>query len=196
MKLLLSLSRGIDWLNYHLGRIVLWFVLAAVLISSANAIIRKAFNVSSNAYLEVQWYLFAAIFLLCAGYVLLHNEHVRIDVFSSRLSKRAQTIIDIFGLLLFLLPMALLIVYLSWPLFERAYVSGEMSQNAGGLVRWPAFLLLPVGFSLLVLQGISELIKRFAFLMGLAEDPTRRRSTKSAELELAEAIRKAEAERT
>lgn len=195
MKLLLRLSRGIDWLNYHVGRIVLWFVLVAVLISSANAIIRKVFNISSNAYLEVQWYLFAAIFLLCAGYVLLHNEHVRIDVLSSRLSKRAQTIIDIIGLLFFLLPMALLIVYLSWPLFERAYVSGEMSQNAGGLIRWPAFLLLPVGFSLLALQGVSELIKRFAFLMGLAEDPTRRRSAHSAELELAEAIRKAEAER-
>lgn len=196
MKLLLSLSRGIDWLNYHIGRIVLWFVLLAVLISSANAIIRKAFNVSSNAYLEVQWYLFAAIFLLCAGYVLLHNEHVRIDVLSSRLSKRAQTIIDIIGLMLFLLPVSALIVYLSWPLFERAYVSGEMSQNAGGLLRWPVLLLLPVGFVLLLLQGISELIKRFAFLMGLVDDPTRWRSTKSAELELAEAIRKAHPERT
>lgn len=196
MKLLLSLSRGIDWLNYHIGRVVLWFVLLAVLISSANAIIRKAFNVSSNAYLEVQWYLFAAIFLLCAGYVLLHNEHVRIDVLSSRLSKRAQTIIDIIGLMLFLLPVSALIVYLSWPLFERAYVSGEMSQNAGGLVRWPVLLLLPTGFVLLLLQGISELIKRFAFLMGLVDDPTRWRSTKSAELELAEAIRKAHSERT
>lgn len=196
MKLLLSLSRGIDWLNYHIGRIVLWFVLLAVLISSANAIIRKAFNVSSNAYLEVQWYLFAAIFLLCAGYVLLHNEHVRIDVLSSRLSKRAQTIIDIIGLMLFLLPVSALIVYLSWPLFERAYVSGEMSQNAGGLVRWPVLLLLPTGFVLLLLQGISEMIKRFAFLMGLVDDPTRWRSTKSAELELAEAIRKAHSERT
>ena len=196
MKLLLSLSRAIDWLNYRIGRVALWLVLVAVLISSANAIVRKTLNISSNAYLEIQWYLFAAIFLLCAGYVLLHNEHVRIDVVASRFSKRTQTIIDVVGLLFFLLPMAALIIYLSWPLFERAYVSGEMSQNAGGLVRWPAYLLMPVGFSLLVLQGISEVIKRVAFLMGLAEDPTSWRKAKSAELELAEAIRKADRERT
>lgn len=191
MRMLLGISRGIDKLTYGIGRTVLWLVLLAVLISAANAVIRKTFNVSSNAYLEIQWYLFSAIFLLCAGYVLLHNEHVRIDVFSSRLSKRAQIIIDIVGIVFFLLPASLLIIYLSWPLFERAYVSGEMSQNAGGLIRWPAYLLLPVGFSLLALQGVSELIKRFAFLQGLIEDPTRRKQQRTAEEELADEIRRA-----
>ena len=194
MQALLRLSRAIDWLNEKVGRIALWLVLAAVLISAANAVVRKVFNYSSNAYLEVQWYLFAAIFLLCAGYVLKRNEHVRIDVLSSRLSRRGQIWIDIIGLMLFLLPAAVLIVWLSWPLFYRAFETGEMSQNVGGLIRWPVFLLLPVGFSLLVLQGISELIKRVAFLKGLIDDPTRRATQKSAEEELAEAIR-AQAER-
>jgi TRAP-type mannitol/chloroaromatic compound transport system permease small subunit len=194
MQGLLQLSRGIDWLSERIGRTILWLVLVAVLISAANAVIRKLFDVSSNAWLEVQWYLFSAIFLLCAGYVLKRNEHVRIDVLSSRLSKRGQIWIDVIGLVLFLLPVTLLITWLSWPLFWRAYESGEMSQNAGGLIRWPVFLLLPVGFALLTLQGISELIKRIAFLMGLIEDPTRRAGEKTAEEELAEAIR-AQAER-
>jgi TRAP-type mannitol/chloroaromatic compound transport system permease small subunit len=194
MQGLLRLSRGIDWLSERLGRSMLWLVLVAVLISAANAVIRKLFDISSNAWLEVQWYLFSAIFLLCAGYVLKRNEHVRIDVISSRFSKRGQTWIDIVGLVLFLLPVTLLITWLAWPLFWRAYESGEMSQNAGGLIRWPVFLLLPVGFALLTLQGVSELIKRIAFLMGLIEDPTRRAGEKTAEEELAEAIR-AQAER-
>jgi len=194
MQALLRLSRAIDWLNEKVGRIALWLVLAAVLISAANAVVRKVFNYSSNAYLEVQWYLFAAIFLLCAGYVLKRNEHVRIDVLSARLSRRGQMWIDVIGLVLFLMPAAVLIVWLSWPLFYRAFETGEMSQNVGGLIRWPVFLLLPVGFSLLALQGISELIKRLAFLMGLIDDPTRRATQKSAEEELAEAIR-AQAER-
>jgi TRAP-type mannitol/chloroaromatic compound transport system permease small subunit len=189
MQGLLQLSRAIDWLSERIGRIVLWLVLVAVLISAANAVIRKLFDMSSNAWLEVQWYLFSAVFLLCAGYVLKRNEHVRIDVLSSRLSKRGQIWIDVIGLVLFLLPVTLLITALSWPLFYRAWVSGEMSQNAGGLIRWPVFLLLPVGFALLTLQGISELIKRIAFLMGLADDPTRRAGQKTAEEELAEAIR-------
>lgn len=194
MQGLLRLSAAIDWVSERIGRVILWLVLVAVLISAANAVIRKLFDISSNAWLEVQWYLFSAIFLLCAGYVLKRNEHVRIDVLSSRLSKRGQIWIDIIGLTLFLLPATLLIAWLSWPLFYRAYVSGEMSQNAGGLIRWPVFLLLPVGFALLSLQGVSELIKRIAFLMGLIDDPTKRAGEKTAEEELAEAIR-AQAER-
>jgi TRAP-type mannitol/chloroaromatic compound transport system permease small subunit len=194
MQGLLRLSAAIDWVSEKIGRTILWLVLMAVLISAANAVIRKLFDVSSNAWLEVQWYLFSAIFLLCAGYVLKRNEHVRIDVLSSRLSRRGQIWVDVIGLTLFLLPATLLIAWLSWPLFYRAYVSGEMSQNAGGLIRWPVFLLLPVGFGLLSLQGVSELIKRVAFLMGLIDDPTKRAGQKSAEEELAEAIR-AQAER-
>lgn len=194
MQALLRLSRGIDWLNERVGRTVIWLVLVAVLISAGNAIIRKAFDTSSNAWLEVQWYLFSAIFLLASGYTLLRNEHVRIDVLLHRLSKRTQIKVDIFGLVCFLLPATLLLVSLSWPLFTRAYVSGEMSENAGGLIRWPAYMLVPIGFSLLTLQGLSELIKRFAFLQGLIDDPTKKKVEKTAEEELAEAIR-AEAER-
>ena len=188
MKFLLRISRGIDWLNEQVGRVVLWMVLIAVLISAGNAIIRKAFDMSSNGWLEVQWYLFSMVFLLCAGYTLLRNEHVRIDVIIHRLPKRTQIWIDIFGLIFFLLPAAILIASLAWPVFMRAYVSGEMSENAGGLIRWPVYLLPPVGFGLLALQGVSELIKRFAFLQGLIEDPTRKRQQKSAEEELAEEI--------
>jgi TRAP-type mannitol/chloroaromatic compound transport system permease small subunit len=188
MKFLLRISRGIDWLNEQVGRVVLWMVLIAVLISAGNAIIRKAFDMSSNGWLEVQWYLFSMVFLLCAGYTLLRNEHVRIDVIIHRLPKRTQIWIDIFGLIFFLLPAAILIASLAWPVFMRAYVSGEMSENAGGLIRWPVYLLPPVGFGLLALQGVSELIKRVAFLQGLIEDPTRKRQQKSAEEELAEEI--------
>jgi TRAP-type mannitol/chloroaromatic compound transport system permease small subunit len=193
MELLLRISRAIDALNERVGRTVLWLVLVAVLISAANAVVRKVFSVSSNAFLEVQWYLFSAIFLLASGYTLLRNEHVRIDVVLHRFSKRTQIWIDVFGIVVFLLPAAALIGWLAWPLFVKAYVSGEMSENAGGLIRWPAYLLMPIGFFLLVLQGISELIKRVAFLQGLIPDPTARKQQKTAEEELAEAI-KAEAE--
>jgi len=189
MQLLLRLARAIDWLNEQIGRLVLWLILVAVLISSGNAIIRKAFDTSSNAWLEVQWYLFSAVFLLCAGYTLLRNEHVRIDVLLHRLPKRTQIWIDIFGLVFFLLPAAVLIAWLAWPVFMRAFVSGEMSENAGGLIRWPVYILAPTGFALLALQGVSELIKRFAFLQGLIEDPTRKKQQRSAEEELAEEIR-------
>jgi TRAP-type mannitol/chloroaromatic compound transport system permease small subunit len=193
MNFLLRISRGIDWLNEKIGHVMLWLILIAVLISAGNAIIRKAFDTSSNAWLEVQWYLFSAVFLLCAGYTLLRNEHVRIDVVLHRLPKRTQIWIDIFGLLLFLLPAAILISVLAWPVFMRAYVSGEMSENAGGLIRWPVYILAPIGFALLALQGVSELIKRIAFLKGLIDDPTRKEQRKSAEEELAEEIaRKAE----
>lgn len=193
MDLLLRIARAIDSLNERIGRAVLWLVLVAVLISAANAAVRKLFSVSSNAFLEVQWYLFSAIFLLAAGYTLLRNEHVRIDVLLHRFSKRTQIWVDIFGIVVFLLPAAALIGSLSWPLFVKAYVSGEMSENAGGLIRWPVYLLMPTGFLLLVLQGISELIKRVAFLKGLIPDPTARNQVKTAEEELAEAI-KADAE--
>jgi TRAP-type mannitol/chloroaromatic compound transport system permease small subunit len=194
MQGLLKLSRAIDWLNERVGRTVIWLVLIAVLISAGNAIIRKAFDVSSNAWLEVQWYLFSAIFLLASGYTLLRNEHVRIDVLLHRVSKRTQIKVDIFGFICFLLPFTILMVALSWPVFTRALVSGEMSENAGGLIRWPVYILAPIGFVLLTLQGISELIKRFAFLQGLIDDPTKKKVEKTAEEELAEVIR-AQAER-
>jgi TRAP-type mannitol/chloroaromatic compound transport system permease small subunit len=131
---------------------------------------RYLFNLSSNAWLELQWYLFAAVFLLCAGYTLLHNEHIRIDVVSSRLSRRTQLWIDIFGTVFFLLPVTIFIMVLSWPIFSNAWVSNEISGNAGGLIRWPARLMVPAGFFLLSLQGISELIKRIAVLRGIIPD--------------------------
>lgn len=190
MKTLLALSRLTDALNERVGRLVYWLVLVAVLVSAANAVIRYAFNVSSNAWLEIQWYLFSAVFLFCAGYTLLHNQHVRIDVISGRMSKRAQAWIDIFGTLFFLLPMALAILWLSWPVFVDAYQHNEVSTNADGLTIWPARLMLPVGFLLLVLQGLSELVKRIAFLRGLIPDPTEKDEGPSLEEQLAEELRK------
>ena len=181
MKLLLAVSRAIDMLNERVGRLVLWLVLVMVLVSSGNAISRYAFNLSSNAWLELQWYLFAAVFLLCSGYTLLHNEHIRIDVVSSRFSRRTRVWIDIFGTLFFLFPLSITIVCLSWPIFMNAWVSGEISSNAGGLIRWPARLLVPVGFFLLTLQGVSELIKRVAFLKGLIPDPVEKHTSAALE---------------
>jgi TRAP-type mannitol/chloroaromatic compound transport system permease small subunit len=159
-------------------------------VSAGNAIVRYALNRSSNAWLEVQWYLFSAVFLFCAGYALLHNQHVRIDVISGHLSKRAQAWIDVVGTVLFLLPMAVTIMWLSWPVFVDAWRSNEISTNAGGLIVWPARLMLPVGFFLLVVQGISELIKRIAFLRGLVADPGETHEGPSEAEALAEAIRK------
>jgi len=189
MKPLLKLSAHIDKLNERVGSLATWAVLAAVLVSALNAIVRKIFNTSSNAFLELQWYLFSAIFLLCAGYTLLRNEHVRIDIITSRLSPRAQNWIDIIGILIFLLPMAVLVVWLSWPSFMNAFNSGEHSNNAGGLLVWPVRLLVPVGFALLMLQGFSELIKRIAFLRGLIANPLEKTQARSAEEELALAIK-------
>ena len=194
MSALLALSRLIDRLNERVGRALYWLVLAAVIISAANAIVRKAFNVSSNSFLEIQWYLFSAIFLGCAGYTLLRNEHVRIDVIAGKLSKRAQTWIDIFGTIFFLLPMAVLIMWLSWPVFIEAYARQEVSTNAGGLIVWPARLLVPIGFFLLALQGLSELVKRIAFLQGLIPDPSEKLVVKTAEEQLAEDILRARGE--
>ncbi len=186
MTALLSLSRLIDRLNTLVGRWVAWLVLAAVLISAANAIVRKVFSTSSNAFLEIQWYLFAAVFLLAAGYTLMRQEHVKIDVVSGRFSKRTQIWIDIFGICVFLLPFVVVVIDLSLPLVLRAYATHEMSSNAGGLVRWPVFAMLPLGFFLLGLQGVSELIKRLAFLQGRVPDPTQKTQGKTPEEELAE----------
>ena len=171
----------------------MWLLLAAVLISTVNAIVRKAFNWSSNGLLEIQWYLFAAVFLLCSPYTLQKNEHVRIDVLSGKLSPRGLAVIDIIGSLFFLLPMVVLVLYLSVPLVADSYHISEMSANAGGLIRWPVKILLPLGFTLLALQGISELIKRVAFLMGLISDPNAKEVGPSAEEELAAAIAAAKA---
>ena len=190
MAPLLRISALIDALNERVGKAVYWLVLMAVLVSAGNAIIRKVFNMSSNAFLEAQWYLFAAVFLLCSGFTLLRNEHVRIDVIVGRLSPRAQAAVDVFGTLFFLLPMAILFIYLSWPVFVRTYTHGEISTNAGGLMIWPARLLVPIGFTLLAAQGISELIKRIAFLAGKGPDPITRHDAHAAELELAEEIRR------
>jgi TRAP-type mannitol/chloroaromatic compound transport system permease small subunit len=194
VKSLLAFSGMMDRTSERIGHTIYWLVLVAVLISCVNAIVRKAFNWSSNSLLEIQWYLFSAIFLFCAGYTLLKNQHVRIDVISGRLSKRAQAWIDILGTLFFLLPMAIMIMYLSWPVFIQAYERHEVSTNAGGLIIWPARLLVPIGFLLLAAQGISELIKRVAFLQGLIPDPSEKQHEKSAEEQLAEEILKARGE--
>ncbi len=167
-----------------------WLVLAAVLLSAGNAIIRKVFNMSSNSMLELQWYFFSAVFLLCAGYTLLRNEHVRIDIIIGRFSARTQTWIDVLGTIFFLIPMVLLFIYMSWPVFIRTYTHGEISTNAGGLLIWPARALVPFGFVLLLLQGFSELIKRIAFLTGRGPDPVKRHDAHAAEKELADEIRR------
>jgi len=197
MRALLKFSNAVDWLNAQIGKYVIWLILASTVISGVNAVVRKVFNMSSNAYLEIQWYLFAAAFLLAAGYTLLNGEHVRIDVVSSRFSKRGQIWLDVIGFTLFLTPLCLVILYYGIPFFLKGYASGEMSSNAGGLIRWPVYAMIPLGFGLLLLQGLSELIKRIAFLMGLIEDPTLKKVEKTAEEELAEAIaRLAEAKAT
>ncbi len=171
MGMLLALSRQIDRMNESIGKLVYWLVLVAVLISAGNAVMRYSINYSSNSLLEIQWYLFSAVFLLCAPYTLLRNEHIRIDVVVARFGRRTLTWIDIFGTIFFLLPMTLIIMYLSWPMFWQSFVSGERSGDAGGLIRWPAKILVPIGFALLSLQGLSELIKRSAFLKALIPDP-------------------------
>ena len=165
MGALLGFSNGIDRLNSWLSKYVIWLILVATLVSAINALVRKIFNTSSNAFLEVQWYFFAASFLLASAYTLLNNEHVKIDVVYSRFSRRTQTQIDIFGFSVFLLPMCTAILWFAVPFFIKGYVSNEMSSNAGGLIRWPVYAMIPLGFGLLWLQGVSELIKRIAFLI-------------------------------
>ena len=170
MTPLLSLSRLIDGMTNIIGRTMLWYLLATTLISASNAIIRKVFNISSNDFLEIQWYLFAAVFMLGSGYAFLKNAHVRIDFISSKFSARGRNIVDVIGIIVFVFPLCYLMVKLSWPVFENAWVSGEMSSNAGGLVRWPVYGVIPLGFVILAIQAVSELIKRVAFLTGNGPD--------------------------
>ncbi|NNU43708.1 TRAP transporter small permease subunit [Ramlibacter montanisoli] len=190
MRALLKFSRAVDWINAQVGKWVIWLILGSTVISAINALVRKIFNTSSNAYLEVQWYLFAGAFLLAAGYTLLNGEHVKIDVISSKLSKRKQIWIDILGFTFFLMPMCLVILYYGIPFFLQGFRSGEVSSNAGGLIRWPVYILIPTGFALLMLQGLSELVKRIAFLQGLIPDPTVKLQGRTPEEELVEEIRR------
>lgn len=193
MTLLLKLSQLIDWLNERVGKGAFWLVLIMALISAGNASYRFVFNDSSNGLLEIQWYLFAAVFLLCSPYTLQKNEHVRIDVLSGKLSPRGLAVIDIIGTIFFLLPMVVAVLWLSLPLVAESYKIQEMSANAGGLIRWPVKILLPIGFTLLALQGMSELIKRIAFLAGRIDDPNNKEKGPTPEEELAAAIAAAKA---
>jgi TRAP-type mannitol/chloroaromatic compound transport system permease small subunit len=190
---LLALSRAIDRMNEFIGKWVSWLILLAVLVSAANAVIRKTLNMSSNAWLELQWYLFGAAFLLAAAYTLRQNEHIRIDIVYGMFSRRVQHWIDLFGHVFFLMPFVLLMIYYFVPYVSLSYRSGEVSTNAGGLIIWPAKSLLLIGFSLLALQGISEIIKKIAIMRGDMDDPTPFISVhEQAELEakaLAEEIR-------
>lgn len=171
MSFLLKISRFIDACSELIGKLAMWMVLAATMISAGNAIARKVFGLSSNAWLEIQWYLFAGVFMLGGGYAFLRNVHVRIDFISSKFSARGRNWVDVGGIIIFLFPLCYLMVTLGWPLFASTLGSGEGSSNAGGLIRWPVYALIPLGFALLALQGLSELIKRFAFLSGLGPDP-------------------------
>ena len=192
MHLLLKFSNAVDWLNRQIGKYAIWLILASTVISGVNALVRKIFNTSSNAFLEVQWYLFAAAFLLAAGYTLLNNEHVKIDVIYSKFSRTKQIWIDIIGFAFFLTPVCLAVLWYSMPFFLKGYHSGEMSNNAGGLIRWPVYAMIPLGFSLLMLQGWSEIIKRIAFLAGKGPDPMGKLADKTAEEELMEVLRATE----
>ncbi|TFY97475.1 TRAP transporter small permease subunit [Ramlibacter rhizophilus] len=195
MHFLLKLSSLIDRVNERIGRWVAWAVLAAVIVSAGNAIARKFFGSGSNAWLELQWYLFGAIFLLSSGYTLLKNGHVRVDVLSTRLPRRTQVGIDIFGTLFFLLPAAVLIMVLGWPMFWESWSSKEVSSNSGGLIRWPAKLLVPIGFCLLLAAALSHLIKCIAFLRGQGPDPVPGAAAPTEEEQLAAELRaRAEAE--
>lgn len=189
MGVLLFLSRWIDKINLFVGRWISWAVLAVVVVSALNALGRKFLHSGSNAWLELQWYLFGALFLLSSGYTLLKNGHVRVDILSSKLSKRRQIGIEIAGTLLFLMPAAILIMVLAWPMFWESWLTQEASPNAGGLIRWPAKLLVPVGFSLLIAAGASHLIKCVGFLMGRCPDPTARESAQTEEEKLAEELK-------
>jgi TRAP-type mannitol/chloroaromatic compound transport system permease small subunit len=172
MRLLFTISRTIDTLNRWIGRTMVWLILASLLISAGNAVVRKALDMSSNAWLEVQWYLYGAAFLCAAGYVLMVDEHVRIDAVAQRFSPRLRAWIDVVGLVVFVMPLCALMIVLGSTYFWNAYVSGESSYNAGGLIRWPIYLCIPVGFALLGLQAVSELIKRVEFLRGRRERAT------------------------
>ena len=188
MRALLGFSRLIDTITEFIGKSVSWLILAAVLVSAGNAVIRKIFNMSSNAWHEAQWYLFGAAFMFAAAYTLSQNEHIRIDVVYGQFSRRVQHWIDLLGHLFFLMPFVVLMVFFFVPYVSLSYRSGEMSNNAGGLIIWPARLMVPIGFALLLMQSVSELIKRIAFLRGAIRNPLEKREAKSAEEELAEEI--------
>ncbi|MBK6591514.1 MAG: TRAP transporter small permease subunit [Burkholderiales bacterium] len=190
MTPLLSLSRLIDTISTWVGKLTMWLILATTLISAGNALVRKAFNQSSNGLLEIQWYLFAAVFMLGAGYGFLKNSHVRIDFISSKLSDRTRNWIDVVGILVVLFPFCSIGISLCWPFFMQAYTSGEISTNAGGLIRWPVYGLIPLGFALLMMQGLSELIKRIAFLTGNGPDVLNAEETKSDEQKHLEELEK------
>lgn len=188
MRALLALSALIDRINEIVGRVVAWAILLAIVISAANAIIRKVFSTSSNAWLEAQWYLFGAAFLLAAAYTLKQNEHIRIDIVYGMFSRRVQHWIDLFGHLLFLMPFAILMLYFLVPYVSLSVRSGEMSTNAGGLPIWPAKLLLLIGFGQLAAQGVSEIIKKIAVMTGAIPDPTPFVSSHEAATQEAEAL--------
>jgi TRAP-type mannitol/chloroaromatic compound transport system permease small subunit len=177
----LNLSRWIDTFSTWVGKLTMWLILATTLLSAGNALVRKIFNSSSNGLLEIQWYLFAAVFMLGAGYGFLKNSHVRIDFMSSKLSARTRNWVDVLGIFMVLIPLCTIGVSLGWPFFLQAFTSGEMSQNAGGLIRWPAYALIPLGFAMLMVQAVSELIKRIAFLTGAGPDVLSAEATKSDE---------------
>lgn len=181
----MKLARTIDRLNEAIAHAVGWALLAAVIICTGNALMRYSLNISSNAWLEIQWYLFSAMFLLASAYTLKRDEHVRIDVITSRFSRRTQVWIDLLGFVLFLLPIALLILYYGTPYALLSLQSGEMSPNAGGLIVWPAKLLVPLGFLLLVLQTLSEIIKRMAYLAGRIDDSSFTRAAHNPQEEIA-----------
>ncbi|MDO8318837.1 TRAP transporter small permease subunit [Rhodoferax sp.] len=188
MTPLLALSRLIDKITTGVGKMTMWLILATTLISAGNAIVRKIFSVGSNSLLEIQWYLFAAVFMLGAGYGFLRNSHVRIDFISTKLAAKTRNWIDIVGIFAVLIPFCLISISLGWPFFLQAYTSGEMSQNAGGLIRWPAYLLIPLGFSLLLAQAVSELIKRLAFITNNGPDVLSGEDAKSDDQKNAEAL--------
>jgi len=188
MTPLLALSRLIDKITTGVGKFTMWLILATTLISAGNALVRKIFNIGSNSLLEIQWYLFAAVFLLGAGYGFLRNSHVRIDFIATKLSARTRNWIDIIGIVLVLVPFCSISINLGWAFFLQAYLSGEMSQNAGGLIRWPVYLLIPAGFALLLMQSMSELIKRVAFLRGVGHDVLSGEDAKSDDQKNAEAL--------
>lgn len=189
MNALLAFSRGVDWCTDRLGRSLFWLLLLAVFVSALNAISRYALGIASNAWLELQWYLFAAIFMLGAGYVFLHNQHVRIDVLAQKLPRRGQVWIDVVGIVVFLIPLCLFVIWSSWPPVARAIETGEISPNPGGLLRWPLYILAPIGFALLAIQSLSELFKRVAFLTGRGPDPHARPEL-SAEEQLLEELKR------
>ena len=172
MRALLKISFAVDWISQRLGYIASIAVLLTALISAGNAFVRYLFDISSNGWLEIQWYLFAGIVMLGAPIVLRLNEHVRVDLIYGRLKGNGPVYVDLFGLIFFLMPVMALLAYLSWPLLVKMYLTHEMSNNAGGLVRWPAMLMLPLGFGLMFLQGLSEIVKRICYLQGTYEMDT------------------------